>query len=112
VENAIKRKQGKQAKHEKKHKKVAGAKKVVASDSNLLDESMHNLESRIPCEKKVSIKNVCLNSKGKVVDIKNSNLEDDCKMPKKISHKNPRRSLIPWTRTLSPVKMRTPRLSK
>jgi hypothetical protein len=87
VEKAIKRKQGKQAKHEKKHKKVAGAKKVVASDSNLLDESMHNLESRIPCEKKVSLKNVCLNSKGKVVDIKNSDLEDDRKMPAKISQK-------------------------
>jgi hypothetical protein len=95
VEKAIKPELGKQAKHEKKHNKVVRAKKVVASDSELSDESIHNMESRIPCKKKVSIKNVCLNSKGKVVDIENSDSEDDRKMPTKISRKKPKKVADP-----------------
>jgi hypothetical protein len=103
VEKVIKREQGKQAKIAKKHKKVARAKKVADTDSDTSEESMHNLESRIPCKKSKSIKYVRLNSKGKGVDIENSDLEDDRKMPAKISRKNPRRSLIPLTRTRTPV---------
>jgi hypothetical protein len=82
VEKAIKGKQGKLA---KKHEKVARAKKVADTDSESSDESMHNMESRIPCKKTKSVKNVCLNSKGKVVDIEDSDLEDDCKKPKKVA---------------------------
>jgi hypothetical protein len=93
---------------------VAHAKKAVTSDSESSDESKNNMESRIPCKKKrVAIKNIRYNSKEEVVDIKDSESEDDQKMPAQItSRKTPRRSLMPWTRTLSPVKMRTPRLSK
>jgi hypothetical protein len=90
VEKAIKPEQVKQAKQAKKHEKVAHAKKVAESDSEL-SESMHNLESRIPCKKKVSIKNVHLNTKGEVVDIKDSDSEDDRKIPAKISSKNPKK---------------------
>jgi hypothetical protein len=95
VEKAIKREQGKQAKHVKKHEKVARVKKVAESDSESSDESMHNLESRIPRKKTKSIKNVCLNSKRKVVDIEDSDLEDDRKMPAKISHKKPKKVAEP-----------------
>jgi hypothetical protein len=60
--------------------------KVANTDSDSLDDSMHNLEARIPRKKRVSMKNVCWNLKGEVVDIKNSDLEDDRKMPAKISY--------------------------
>jgi hypothetical protein len=73
---------------------VARAKKV-ATDSESSDESIHNMESGIPRKKKVSIKNVCLNSKGKVVDIEDSNSEDDRKMPAKISRKKPKKVADP-----------------
>jgi hypothetical protein len=52
---------------------------------------MNNMESRIPCKKTKSIKNVRLNSKGKVVAIENSDLEDDRKMPAIISSKKPKK---------------------
>jgi hypothetical protein len=90
VEKAIKREQGKQAKQEKKQAKVARAKKV-ATDSESSDESMHNMESRIPRKKKASVKNVRWNSEGKVVDIESSDSEDDRKMPAKISRKKPKK---------------------
>jgi hypothetical protein len=90
VEKAIKREQVKQAKQAKKHENVARAKKVAESDSES-SESMHNLESRIPRKKKVSIKNVRLNTKGEVVDIEDSDSEDDLKMPAKISSKKPKK---------------------
>jgi hypothetical protein len=70
VERAIKCKQGKQTKLVKKHEKVARAKKAADTDSESSDESMHNMESRI---------------------IKDSNLEDDRKMPAKISRKKPKK---------------------
>jgi hypothetical protein len=93
VEKAIKREQGKQAKLVKKHEKVARAKKVADTDSESSDESMHNMESRIPRKKR--IKNVRLNSKGKVVDIEDSDSEDDRKMPAKISRKKPKKVADP-----------------
>jgi hypothetical protein len=95
VEKAIKREQVKQAKHAKKHEKVARAKKVADTDSDSSDESMHNMESRIPRKKKVSIKNVRFDSKGKVVDIEDSDSEDDRKMPAKISCKKPKKVADP-----------------
>jgi hypothetical protein len=88
VEKAIKREQGKQAKLPKKHEKVARAKKVADTDSDSSEESMDNLESRIPRKKTTSIKNVRLNTKGEVVDIEDSeDSEDDRKKPAKISSK-------------------------
>jgi hypothetical protein len=74
----------------KKHEKVARAKKVADTDSESSDESMHNMESRIPCKKTKSVKNVCLKSKGDVVDIEDSDSEDDPKMPAKIKRKKPK----------------------
>jgi hypothetical protein len=52
---------------------------------------MHNLEARIPRKKKKSIKNACLNTIGEVVDIEDSDSEDDHKMPAKISSKKPKK---------------------
>jgi hypothetical protein len=95
VEKAIKREQGKQAKLVKKHEKLTRGKKVAETDSDSSDGSMHNMESRIPCKKTKSIKNVCLNSKGKVVDIEDSDFKDDCKMPAKISRKKPKKVADP-----------------
>jgi hypothetical protein len=59
---------------------VVRDKTVADTDSELSDESMHNMESRISRNKTKSVKNVRLNSKGEVVDIEDSDLEDDRKM--------------------------------
>jgi hypothetical protein len=56
---------------------------------------MNTMESRIPCKKTKSIKNVCLNSKGQVVDIEDSDLEDDRKMPAEISRKKTKKVADP-----------------
>jgi hypothetical protein len=48
------------------------------------------MESRIPRKKIKSVKNVRLNSKGKVVDIEDSDSEDDRKMPAQIKRKKPK----------------------
>jgi hypothetical protein len=94
VESALKRKQGKiqkQAGQTSRKNNAKAAAKKSSDDDTSLDESMKNMESRIPCKKIKSVKNVCLNSKGKVVDIEDSNSEDDRKMPAKISRKKPKK---------------------
>jgi hypothetical protein len=55
--NLLKNDQARARKASQAREKVACAKKVVASDSELPDESMHNfLESRIPCKRKYPLK--------------------------------------------------------
>jgi hypothetical protein len=88
VEQAIQREQGKLAKQPaKKHVKLAVAKKPKPDDSDSSDESMHNLEARIPRKKKFVPKNVRYNSRAEIVAIESSDSEDDRKMPAKITKK-------------------------
>jgi hypothetical protein len=72
----------------KKHAKKAAAKKS-SNDDTSLDESMHNMEARIPWKKQYSKKyasrTIWFNSNGKVV-AEESDL-DNRKMPAKLSKK-------------------------
>jgi hypothetical protein len=77
VKKAIKRKQGKHGKKENKHAKVAFAKKSQSSDSDSSDESINVMEPGT----------IRFDARGNQVDIKDSDSDDDCKMPAKISHK-------------------------
>jgi hypothetical protein len=70
---------------------VKAAAKKSSDDDTSSDESMNNMESRIPRKKTKSVKNVRLNSNGKVVDIEDSDSEDDRKIPAKISRKKPKK---------------------
>jgi hypothetical protein len=94
VESALKREQGKLDKQagqasSKKHTKKAAAKKSSDNDSSS-DESMHNMEARIPWKKQYSKKyasrTIRFNSNGKVV-AEESESDDDRKMPAKMSKK-------------------------
>jgi hypothetical protein len=93
VEKAIKREQGKHGKKEKKHAKVARAKKAESSDSDSSDESIHVMEprQRIPRKKRYAQRTFWFDSKGNQVDIEDSDSDDDCKMPAKISPKQPKK---------------------
>jgi hypothetical protein len=83
IKKAIKRKQGKHGKKEKKHAKVACAKKAESSNSDSSDESIHVMEpsQRIPCKKRFAQRTIQFDSKGKKVDIEDSDSDDDRKMP-------------------------------
>jgi hypothetical protein len=91
VESAFKREQGKL---EKQAGQASGAKKSAAKMSTdndtLLDESMHNMESRIPWKKQYSKKyasrTIWFNAKGKVA-AEESNSNNNRKMPAKMSKK-------------------------
>jgi phage/plasmid primase-like uncharacterized protein len=85
VKKAIKRKQGKHRKKENKHAKVACAKKSQSSDSS--DDSINVMEpgQRIPCKKRYAQRTIQFDSRGNQVNIEDSDSDDDCKMPAKIS---------------------------
>jgi hypothetical protein len=80
-------------KKEKKHAKVACAKKAESSDSDSSDESIHVMEpgQRISCKKRYAQRTIRFDSKGNQVNIKDSDSDDDRKMPAKISHKKPKK---------------------
>jgi hypothetical protein len=93
-ESALKREQGKLEKQagqasSKKHAKKAAAKKSSNNDSPS-DESMHNMEARIPWKKQYSKKyasrTIQFNSNGKVV-AEESDSDNDRKRPAKLSKK-------------------------
>jgi hypothetical protein len=116
VKKAIKRKQGKHRKKEKKHAKVACAKKAESSNSDSSDESIHVMEpgQRIPPKKRLAQRTIQFYYKGNQVDIEDSESDDDRKMPAKISQKNLKRSLSPWTQNplRRLMKMRTTKQAK
>jgi hypothetical protein len=87
VEKAIKREKGKHRKKEKKHAKVACAKKAESSDSDSSNESIHVMEpgQRIPCKKSFAQRTFRFDYQGNQVNIKDSESDDDRKMPAKIS---------------------------
>jgi hypothetical protein len=94
VESALKRKQGKLQKHagrtsSKKNAKASA--KKSSDDDTSSDESMNNMESRIPLkkqyQKQYAARTIWMNSNGEVVKIEDSDLEDDRKMPAKLSKK-------------------------
>jgi hypothetical protein len=64
VEKAIKHEQGKHRKKEKKHAKVACAKKVESSNSDSSDESINVMEpgQRIPCKKRFAQRTIRFDS--------------------------------------------------
>jgi hypothetical protein len=95
MESSLKREQGgkleKQAGQasSKKHAKKVAAKRSSNSDT-LSDESMHNMESRIPWKeqysKKYASRTIQFNAKGKVV-AEESDSDNNRKMPAKMSKK-------------------------
>jgi hypothetical protein len=95
VEKAIKREQSKQAKHGKKHEKVAFAKRLLPMNLTCWMNQCITWNPGFLLKLQCLFKNVCLNSKGKVVDIKCLDLEDDCKMPAKISCKKRKKGADP-----------------
>jgi hypothetical protein len=97
VKKAIKREQGKHGKKEKKHAKVARAKKAESSDSDSSDESINVMEpgKRIPCKKRYVQCTIRFYTRGNQVDIEDSDSDDDCKMPAKISRKKPKKVADP-----------------
>jgi hypothetical protein len=97
VEKAIKRKQGKHRKKENKHAKVARAKNSQSSDSDSSDESINVMElgQRIPRKKRYAQRTIRFDARGSQVDIKDSDSDDDRKMPAKISRKKPKKVADP-----------------
>jgi hypothetical protein len=97
VKKAMKRKQGKHRKKEKKHAKVACAKKVESSNSDSSNESINVMEpgQRIPCKKRFAQCTIRFDSKGNQVNIEDSDSDDDCKIPAKISRKKPKKVADP-----------------
>jgi hypothetical protein len=97
VKKAIKRKQGKHRKEEMKHAIVAHAKKAESSDSDSSDESINVMElgQRIPCKKRYAQHTIQFDARGNQVDIKDSDSDDDQKMPAKISLKKPKKVADP-----------------
>jgi hypothetical protein len=97
VEKAIKHQQGKHGNKEKKHTKVARAKKVESSNSDSSNESINVMEpgQRIPCKKRYAQRTIQFDSKGNQVDIKDSESDDDRKMPAKSSRKKPKKVADP-----------------
>jgi hypothetical protein len=97
VEKAIKRKQGKHRKKEKKFAKVAHSKKAESSNSDSSDQSIHVMEpgQRIPCKKRFVQQTIQFDYKGNQVNIEDSESDNDCKMPAKISRKKPKKVAEP-----------------
>jgi hypothetical protein len=97
VKKAIKCKQGKHGKKEKKHAKVACAKKAESSDSASCDESINVMEpgQSIPCKKRYAQRTIQFDARGNQVDIKDSDSVDDRRMPAKISCKKPKKVTDP-----------------
>jgi hypothetical protein len=97
VEKAIKREQGKHGKKEIKRAKVACAKKSQSSDSDSSDESINVMEpgQMIPCKKRYAQRTIRFDARGNLVDIEDSDSDDDCKMPAKISLKKPKKVADP-----------------
>jgi hypothetical protein len=97
IEKAIKREQGKHGKKEKKHTKVACAKNGESSNSDSSNESIHVMEpgQRIPRKKRFAQPAIRFDYKGNQVDIKDSESDDDRKMPAKISCKKPKKVAEP-----------------
>jgi hypothetical protein len=97
VEKAIKCKQGKHRKKEKKHAKVDCAKKGEPSNSDSSNESINVMEpgQRIPCKKRFVQHTIRFDYKGNQVDIEDSDSEDDRKMPAKISRTKPKKVADP-----------------
>jgi hypothetical protein len=95
VEKAIKREQGKHRK--KKHEKVAHAKKAESSNSDSSNESIHVMEpgQRIPCKKRYVQRTIQFDAKGNQAGIEDSDSDDDCKMPAKISRKKSKKVADP-----------------
>jgi hypothetical protein len=95
--NAIKRKQGKHRKKEKKQAKVARAKKAESSDSDSSNEIINVMEpgQRTPRKKRYVQRTIRFDSKGNQVDIQDSDSNDDCKMPAKVSRKKPNKVADP-----------------
>jgi hypothetical protein len=83
VKKDVKREQGKHGKKERKHTKVAHAKKAESSGSDSSNESINVMEpgQRIPRQKRFAQRTIQFDSKGNQVDIKDSDSDDDCKMP-------------------------------
>jgi hypothetical protein len=106
VKKDIKREQGKHRKKEKKHAKVAHAKKVESSNSDSSDESINVMEpgQRIPCKKRYVQRTIRFDSKGNQVDIEDSDSDDDRKMPAKISRKKPKKVTDPCSMRNSRVR--------
>jgi hypothetical protein len=94
VESALKREKGKKASlSSKKQAKRAVARKHTSDvDDTSDDESMHNMEQRIPRKKTYKVKTVRINSKAEVVDTEDS--DDDRKMPAKANRKKPPKVVI------------------
>jgi hypothetical protein len=93
VKKAIKREQGKPGKKEKKQSKVAHAQKVESSNSNSSDESINFVEpgQRIPRKKRFVQRIIRFDCKGNQVGIEDSDSDDGCKMPAKISRNKPKK---------------------
>jgi hypothetical protein len=90
VESALKREQGKLEKQAGRASSKKHAAKRSSDDDTLLDESMHNIEARIPWKKQYSKKyasrTIRFSSHGKVV-AEESDSDNDRKMPAKMSKK-------------------------
>jgi hypothetical protein len=84
VKKAIKRGQG-------KYRKMARAQKAESSHSDSSNKSINAMEpgQRIPCKKRFAQGTIRFDARGNQVDIKESDSDDDRKMPAKISHKKP-----------------------
>jgi hypothetical protein len=76
---------------------VARAKKAESSDSESSDESINVMEpgQRIPCKKRYAQRTIRFDARGNQVDIEDSDSDDDCKMPAKISRKKPKKVADP-----------------
>jgi hypothetical protein len=76
---------------------VACAKKAESSDSDSSDESINVMElgQRIPHKKQYAQRTIRFDARGNQVDIEDSDSDDDCKMPPKISHKRPKKVADP-----------------
>jgi hypothetical protein len=76
---------------------VARAKKVESSNSDSSNESINVMEpgQRTPCKQRYVQGTIQFNSKGNQVDIKDSDSDDDSKMPAKSSRKKPEKVADP-----------------
>jgi hypothetical protein len=96
-EKAIKCEQGKHRKKEKKHAEVAHAKKAESSNLDSSNESIHVMEpgQRIPCKKRFAQHTIQFDYKGNQANIKDSESDDDRKMPAKICRRKPKKVADP-----------------
>jgi hypothetical protein len=85
-----------QARKKRKEKRKSGpCKKGCDSDSS--DESINVMEpgQRISCKKRYARRTIQFDTRGNQVDIKDSDSDDDRKMPAKISRKKPKKVADP-----------------